>query len=194
MLLQYSVPHEFSEAKRERYLNKVSATSIRTAEVTNWKTVRSPLTVTVHLKTQSFEDNVKRVMAKASNVMLMVVHHDIRTESMHESMSSPFANQFWPLDSNENCGNFSVTTTVGFEVQEHPLVQNCKLVVTPAMGNTSHDKEKCLSVVRPQGFEAYWAYAPCTMLHTSKPHICCSFRPVRRRQAPCLCQWSPRST
>ena len=34
ILLQHSVPHEFGEAKGERYLDKVSATSIRTAEVT----------------------------------------------------------------------------------------------------------------------------------------------------------------
>ena len=89
----------------------------------------------------SFEENVKGVIAKASNVMLMVVHHDIRTESMHESMSSPFANNFGHWIRMKTGGNFSVTTTVGFEVQEHPLVQNCKLI-TPAMGNISHDNEK----------------------------------------------------
>ena len=75
------MPHEFGDAKRERHLDLVSAASIRTAEVTIFETVRSPSTVTVRLKTQVVEDNVKGVIAQGIECS---THHDIRTESMHE--------------------------------------------------------------------------------------------------------------
>ena len=35
----------------------------------------------------------------------------------------------------------------------------------------SNDNEEGLSVVRLQVAKAYWAYAPCTMPHTSEPYI-----------------------
>ena len=53
-----SVPHEFGGAKRERLLDKVSATSIRTAEVTIW-TARSPS------ETQVVEDDIHGVIAQS---------------------------------------------------------------------------------------------------------------------------------
>ena len=123
-----------AEQRSERLLDKVSATLMQTAEVTiskisQKKTARSPSTVTACLKTQVVEDNVHGVIFQASNVLLMVVHHDIRTEILHEiNANSRYAvskfprRELWPVGFPEPVLTWpAVTTTGGFEDQERPF-------------------------------------------------------------------------
>ena len=58
--------------------------------------------------------------------------------------------------------------------------RHCKLA-SPTMGivpTFPNDTEKGLSVVRLQVAKTDWAYAPCTMPHTSEPYIRSQFSPT----------------
>ena len=197
-----------AEQRGSASLTKVSATSMRTAEVTiciipeglldrprqlphAWKPRWSKTTSTVSLPS-------------VSNVLLMVVHHDIRTEPTHEinaiSHHSSRAENFGQLDSNETRANLaSRHDDRGFRGSGAPAsCRHCKLVppTTEIVPTFHNDNQEGLSVVRLQVLKAHWAYAPhparcpTPQNHTSGRN----FRPPRRRHPPCLCQRSPRNT
>ena len=172
MLPQHSVSHEFGEAKRERHLDKVSAASIRTVEVTIFKTVRSPSTVTAHLKTQVVEDNVKCVIAQGIECSTHgnSPRHSYRVyarnqchlplHGSHSSRANTLANWIpvktvptWP----------AVTTTWVSRSRNARFLQTLQSWFFWRWESFPNEKEKGLSVVRQQGVQAHWAYAPCTM-------------------------------
>ena len=91
----------------------------------------------------------------------MIVHHDIRTEPIHEVVPAPRTLANWiPMKPVPTWP--AVTTTVGFEVQERPLPAD--LHAGPSndrdRANLSHDNEKGLNVVKLQVAKASRAYAP----------------------------------
>ena len=64
----------------------------------------------------------------------------------------------------------AVTTIVGFEVQEHPLPADTTAGPS-GDGHRSQRQRERSERFRLQGVKAYWAYAVCTMPHTSEPYI-----------------------
>ena len=162
-------------------LDKVSATAIRTAEVTiciiserlldrprqlphAWRPRLSKTTSTVSLP-------------RVSNVLFMVVHHDIRTEPIHEfntfsrcAVSTVLAPRtLTNLSPKQLVPNWpAFTTTVGFKVQECPPLQTLKAGLQRWRSCQLFPSEmtKGLSVVAGRR-KAYWAYTPGTMPHIS---------------------------
>ena len=194
MLPQHSVPHEFGEAKRERHLDKVSAASYGLPRSRSCKTVRSPSTVTVRLKTQVVEDNIKGVIAQGIECSThgSSPRHSYRIYArkqchlpLHGSRSSRaniLANWI-PMKTVPTWPAF--TTTWVSRSRNARFLQTLQLVLRRWEG---------LNVVRLQGVQTYWAYAHCTMPHTSDYTSGRSFRRRRPRHTPCLCQWSLRNT
>ena len=88
MRLTHVMPKTLFDRKLHATREKaIHAQKTRTAEVTICiilkRTARSPPTVTVYLETQVVEENVHGV--RLSNVLLMVVRLDVRTELIHEN-------------------------------------------------------------------------------------------------------------
>ena len=94
-----------AEAKRERLLDKVSATSTRIAEVTiciiSERLPDRPRQLPHAWETQVVEDDVHSVIAQGiEDVLLMVVHHDNAISRCRGNHSSR-AESFSQVDSNE---------------------------------------------------------------------------------------------
>ena len=136
----------------------------------------------------------------------MVVHHDIRTEPLHEInpisrcavITSSRAESFGQLDSNETRATLaSRHDDRGFRGPRSACFLQTLQLVPPTMGivpASPNDNEKGLSDCRSPRHTGRTHPARCPTPQNRTYTSSRSLRPLRRRRPPCLCLRSPRNT